>query len=455
MDLYGKLVNKVLFPAFETVVRKRPTVRYSRYLEQTQWLSLDELRAIQAGELRRLLRHAYDTTAYYRRVMDERGLTPRDIAGPEELWKLPVLDRAAITDPAQRTSSAPPPAAVKKKTGGTTGEPLVFAYNADSRYWRDATRLRAYAWAGYEVGARSLHYWGRMTIEPPRAHKIKMTIDRGLKREHYVDCGARDDAHYQSVVEEIRRKRPEVIVCFTQAGADLARYVVRTGQRDWGTIPVLCGAERVFDHDREVLQQAFGPAVFETYGCREVMLIGSECEHHDGLHTSMENLIVELVVRDGGEERPAKPGEVGDVVLTDLHNLHMPFIRYANGDRAMARKPERCACGRWLERIGPIDGRVSETLIDGRGRRVTGLLFNVLFTELAETTRQFQVVQHVDRSITLKIVPSDQMTDGTLAHLRKAFAKYLPDVPIDTALVDDIPVTAAGKRKLVVVEKAC
>jgi phenylacetate-CoA ligase len=203
------------------------------------------------------------------------------------------------------------------------------------------------------------------------------------------------------------------------------------------------------------MQAAFGP-VFETYGCREFMLIGSECDAHDGLHTSMENLIVELLVRSpDGRVRAARPGEVGEVVVTDLHNLAAPFIRYVTGDRAVAREPGRCACGRWLSRIGPIEGRVTETLRDGAGNPVSGLVFSILFVSLAEHARQFQVRQHVDGAITLKVVP---MRDGhvppSLDELTRGFvAKYLPGVALRIERVDDIPRTTAGKSPLVVVEK--
>ena len=71
---------------------------------------------------------------------------------------------------------------------------------------------------------------------------------------------------------------------------------------------MLTGAEGLVPHDRAAIEQAFGPA-FDTYGCREVMLIGSECEFHDGLHTSMENLVTELIVREpDGTLRHARPG---------------------------------------------------------------------------------------------------------------------------------------------------
>src|SRR5262249_31946086 len=128
---------------------------------------------------------------------------------------------------------------------------------------------------------------------------------------------------------------------------------------------------------------------------------------HDGLHESSENLIVEIVVRErDGTTRAARPGETGEVAVTDLHNLASPFLRYLTGDSAVARAPVPCTCGRTLPRLGTVEGRVTETLTDADGNRVEGILFTILFLTLAPHTRQFQVVQHSDRRLTLKIVPT-------------------------------------------------
>jgi phenylacetate-CoA ligase len=248
-------------------------------------------------------------------------------------------------------------------------------------------------------------------------------------------------------VDILRRWRPAVLVAYTQAAVDLAKFIVERGLRDWDDLPVLCCAERLFPVDRAVLKRAFGDGIFETYGCREVMLIGSECHAHDGLHLSAENLVVEVVVRSATGERPALPGEVGEVVITDLHNLGMPFIRYVNGDLAVQGPALACACGRTLPRLGSVEGRSTETLRDAAGRRVGGLVFNLIMVPLADRVRQFQVVQHVDGSITLKL---DAATLSTLtAHVER----YLPGMVVRTEVVRDIPTTAAGKHAVVVVEK--
>ena len=121
------------------------------------------------------------------------------------------------------------------------------------------------------------------------------------------------------------------------------------------------------------------------------MLMAAECEKHAGMHLSEENLLLELV-RDG---KVLGPGESGDVVVTDLHNYGMPMIRYVNGDVAVLAAEGRCGCGRALRRLERVDGRRADTMVDGEGNAVPGIVFHVLFSDARqEIVRQFQAVQN-------------------------------------------------------------
>jgi phenylacetate-CoA ligase len=454
--LRQRLVRDLVFPAIERVQR-RPTLQMLAEAKRTQWWSHDALVALQVRELDRLLTHCWNHNKFHRDRMAACGLEPGAIRGLDDLARLPLLTKDEIRAAgAAIRSDAPPFAAVKKATSGSTGDAFSFEYNVESRHWRDVTRIRAYEWAGYPVGARSLHYWGQRVVTSTRKQRWKATVDHAIKREHYVDSTARGDADLARAIETIRQLAPDVIVTFPQAGADLARFIVRKDiERDWGTIPVICGGERVFAPDRAVLGEVFGP-VFETYGGRETMLIGAECEVHDGLHVAMENLIAEIIVREpDGTVRPAAPGETGEVALTDLHNLFMPFIRYLNGDQAVQRAVERCSCGRGLHRIGPVDGRVADTLRDGRGNRVGGLVFEFLFREMIDVARQIQVVQAKQGDITVKLVLNEkrgELPPAKRAMVQSVFDRYLPGVSFTIQVVDDIPLTAGGKRRLVMTE---
>jgi phenylacetate-CoA ligase len=454
MDTLGRWVGGVVFPGVEAA-RGRPTLALGRLLARTQWASRDELEARQGGLLRRLVRHAYRHTAWYRQALDARGLTPDDIRSPGDLALLPLLERVdAQASVVARSSLAPPRAVVHKATTGSTGRPMPVAYNAESRHWRDATRWRGYGWAGYRVGHKALHYWAA-AAEPPTTWqgRARQRLDRWLKRDHYLDCTGRGDARLDELVGWIRRERPDVIVAYAQSAADLARRVNATGARDWGRIPVLCCAEPVLPHDRAALVAAFG-AAFETYGSREVMLMAAECEAHAGLHVSMETMVVELVVRNpDGTTRPAAPGEAGEVVVTDLHNLAQPLLRYVNGDLARAAAPGPCACGRALDRLDGIEGRRNDTLRDGRGAPVSGMAVVVLFVTLAETCAQFQAHQRADGALTLRVVPTGgRLAPSTRARVERYCAERLPGVPVTVEEVADIPPGPGGKRRLVIVE---
>ena len=122
----------------------------------------------------------------------------------------------------------------------------------------------------------------------------------------------------------------------------------------------------------------------------------------------------------------------------------------------MARAPEQCSCGRWLTRVGPIEGRTADTLRDGAGNPVNGLIFSILFVSLAQHTKEFQGVQHVDGSLTLKIVPlrPAEPLPQAVHDISQAFAaKYLPGIRMTIQVVDDIAPTKSGKRQIVIVEK--
>ncbi|HEX8110614.1 MAG TPA: hypothetical protein VF516_22940 [Kofleriaceae bacterium] len=455
MDIYGPLFRSVLFPVWERYVRQRPVVERWLELKRTQWMSLDELTMHQTRALQHLIHHAYAHVPFYRARFDALGLMPDDIRSPADLLQLPVIRRSDLQSRSiERASRVPPLPTIRKQTSGTTGEPLLFAFEPNSEHWRRAVKLRGYEWAGYRPGDRALHFWGAPhPSEPPWSTRIKIALDRKMNRDIYIPCAVMSEDRLRDVVRVIERVKPQVLVCYAQAGAELARYIHRNGLRSWQTIPVICGAERLLPRDRADLEDAFGPSVFDTYGCREVMMIASECEAHHGLHIAMENLVVEIVVTEDGRQRLAREGESGEVVFTDLHNYGMPFIRYANGDIATAGQTRRCSCGRTLPRIQSIQGRMSETLRDGSGAPVSGIALSFLFQDISSAVRQFQAMQHKDRSVTISVVQSEPLSSQMIEDVRRNGQRLLAGVDVRVVVVPELPRNPAGKHNLVVVER--
>jgi len=453
-DPYGKALSRLLYPAWEKL-RGRPTFQLLDLLHRTERASLDEQHAMRSDFVRRLVGHAYQNTAYYRRAFDAAGIHPADVRNVDDLARLPVLERGVAQTTVDDRTAGWPHVAVSKMTSGSTGQPLEVRYSAESRHWRDATRWRGFGWGGYQMGDKAMHLWGVPAIAPTRFQRAKLALDHKLRRDIYVNCMVRSPEHLLGMVKTIIREKPQVMMGYGQAIADLARFINAEGLRNWPTIPVIYGAERLWPNDRADVEQAFGPAVFETYGCREFMLMGSECEEHDGLHESVENLVVELLVREpDGRVRAAQPGEKGEIAITDLHNLACPFIRYLTGDLAVARVQAPCGCGRTLPKFGPVDGRVTDTMHDAYGNPVEGILFNILFLAMAEYTRQFQVVQRATGQLLLRLVPKGPTLPVHAERVIREFVgRHVRGVPLDIQIVPDIPLTRAGKLQRVVVER--
>src|SRR4029077_12302961 len=164
---------------------------------------------------------------------------------------------------------------------------------------------------------------------------------------------------------------------YTNPLYEFARYIQREGLSTVSPRSIIVGAEKLYPFQRSLIEEVFRAPVFETYGSREFMLIGAECDRHAGLHLSMENLLVEILDDDGS---PTPAGQEGNVVITDLFNYGMPFVRYVNGDRAVAGF-DLCPCGRGLPLLKKVVGRQLDVLETLDGRKVPGEFFPHLLKE--------------------------------------------------------------------------
>jgi phenylacetate-CoA ligase len=143
---------------------------------------------------------------------------------------------------------------------------------------------------------------------------------------------------------------------------------------------------------------------------------------------------------------------VGDVLVTDLHNYGMPFIRYANGDLAVMAEDGVCPCGRTLRKLARVEGRRMDTLRDANGDPVPGMIFASLLQLDAGALRAFQVVQKQSGEVELKIVRGRDWHEDRFAASSARLRGYFKGLPFKVTFCDEIPASKSGKRRPVVVE---
>ncbi len=437
-------LRRAVIRAYEGGLRRRPVFRYLRELEASQWWSRDRLEALQFDRLASLLRHAAATTTWYRDQWAALGLDALALRSPGEFTRWPVIDRETVRAHrlAMRSNAGPP--LIAKATGGSSGVPLQFDLDADSNERRMAAAHRGYGWAGAVPGTRQWYLWG---TAPQAAgswkHRKHRLYDR-LYRRTTESCFELAESAVDRLVASLARTRPDAIVAYTGALYHFARLLDARGVVPFAPKAIVVGAEQLHSFQRELIERVFRTRVFETYGSREFMLIGGECELHRGLHQTMEHLLIELLDDQG---QPVPAGAEGNVVITDLTNRGMPFIRYANGDRAIAGT-EPCPCGRGLPLLAKVTGRRLDVLQTPSGGHLPGEFFPHLLKELPAVQR-FQVIQERLESVTLRVVAPAWTTQDE-EWLRSELAAVAPTLGLVVEMVADIPLTGAGKLQVVV-----
>ena len=260
---------------------------------------------------------------------------------------------------------------------------------------------------------------------------------------HTLNSFHMTEANMVGFADAIDRYRPRVIVAYVGPLVRLAQWLLDNGRKVHAPESIIGAAEALHEFQRDIVQRAFGCPAYNTYGCREVMLIASECEQRHGLHVNADHLVVELRDADGAS------GRGGEVVITDLFNYGMPLLRYVNGDMAVA-SDRRCVCGRGLPLLERVDGRVLDAIRTPAGHVLPGEFFPHMLKDVVGVMR-FQVVQtRLDR-LELAIVRGEGFDEGSLQYIRREVAKVLGDsVELVCHFVDDIPLTPSGKLRVTI-----
>lgn len=440
MSLYSRFLQHVVLPA-GSLARGRNYHRLSKFLEQSQWWPAERLREFQWGELRKLLKIAFESVPFYQRKYAAAGARLEDIRTWEDFQRLPILSREEVNQYREELF----PASLKAEklphaTGGSTGVPVRFYRTWESYDWRLAATHRAYSWSGHRPGERTLYLWAAPLPSHSRWADLKTRLQAVIERRLTVPTWLQNETLWQQAYQKACGFRPRYLVGYVSSLLGFARYLENRGLSIPSLQAVITAAEPLPHPVQRYLSEAFRAPVFQTYGSREFMSIGAECERHEGLHLNVENLVVET-----GAPAPDQPG---DILVTDLHNLGTVFIRYAIGD-AGKLAARACSCGRGLPLLESVDGRIADRIELSGGRTVSGLFFVHLLKELPEIL-QYQVRQESAERVRLLLVVSRELSASSRSLLDSELRRVLGNTEILIQVVPEIPVGPTGKHQPVI-----
>jgi phenylacetate-CoA ligase len=447
MSLYPPLFRNLIMPVYDKIKGKNLIPHLNEYQEHLNW-NKEQLNAWQWQELQKLLKHAFEHTSFYKKSWKNVGINGyQDIKSMADFNKLPIVTKTDIRDHYQEFLSDIHPNNVKKSTGGSTGQPFSFELDLESNTRREAIMWRGYGWLNAGLGVKTLYLWGADLGNPNQAKSLKNALYHGFYNRKMLNSFSMNKNNMLGYVEDINKYNADAIVSYVNPLYELARYIIANNCKVKSPKSILTGAEQLHEFQRNIIEKAFNAPVYNTFGCREFMLIAAECQQEKQLHINIDHLVVEAV----DEQNNPVNDESGNLIITDLYNYGMPLIRYENGDKATLEN-KRCSCGNPLPIITTIDGRKLDIIKTNIGATIPGELFPHMFKEFSGIER-FQVIQKELSSITIKLICNEQFSLENEESIIKEINKYSKGaLAINIEKVDEIPLTKTGKHKVTICE---
>ncbi len=331
-----------------------------RYFQpENETMPLDELKKLQDEKLVKQVKRVYENVKYYRDLMDEKGVSPDDIKGIDDLHKLPFLKKDDLREayPFGLLASDLKDCVRIQSTSGTTGKRVVAFYTQnDVDLWEDCcARALVAAGATDEDVCQVCYGYGLFTGGAGLhggSHKLgSLTLPMS---------SGNTDRQIQFMMD-----LGSTILCCTPS---YAAYIGET-LKEKGYKPEdnklkmgIFGAEPWTEEMRRDIEKNLGIKAYDIYGLTELSGPGVafECEEQRGMHINEDHFIAEIINPETGEVLPV--GEKGELVFTSLDKEAFPLLRYRTRDICVLSR-EKCSCGRTFIRMTKPLGRSDDMMI--------------------------------------------------------------------------------------------
>lgn len=448
MSLYPALYRQLILPTLDVPNRTR-VAQLHRFLEKSQWWTEERLVELQRRKLDEILSFARDVSPFYRDHWRSAAEGERASSLYAPLDGLPIVTKHTLRSalgqfplPGWHRGSPLKKRLITVKTSGSTGEPMTYLRSGEQESWFWALRIRMWQWGGYVPGEPYL----TLNLNA-RTSWVKRTQDVIFRCSYHGFNANQKDV--DAVLRDLDKKKVRHLVGYATSLFLLAQAMAERGISNPGVRSILSTGDSLLPTYRRRIEEVFGVRVVDYYGAGgEGFHLASQCEERGLYHLHPENSIVELL-RDG---RPARPGELGEIVVTQLDNRAMPLLRYATQDVAwMAEDGATCPCGRHMPLIQGVQGRVPDIVMAPDGSALVVHFFTILF-EYLSGIEQFQITQDEPDRIVARIVRRPDFDQNAVeAKVRHDVAEATGrTLAVDFAYPDIIPTAASNKRRLVI-----
>ena len=418
---------------------------WEKALERETW-SPSQWGKWQEDRLAYLLHLAATQVPFYRDYWSRRR-QHGDRVSPEKLENWPVLRKDSLRQnpKAFLVEGIPFRSLFQVHTSGTMGKPLrLWRGRRTNKFWYAVNEARLKTWNGISKSDRWAILGGQLVAHFQQESPPFWVWNAGL-RQLYMSSYHLAPQNAPAYLEAIQKYDVKYLLGYASSLHSLAVALLDKGVEVPNVKVALSNAEALFDHQRELIEKAFGCPVRDTYGMAEIVVAGSECGNGN-MHLWPEVGVVEVF--DPDEDQPVECGNSGRLICTGLINEEMPLIRYEVGDMGtLAPTEQTCECGRTLPILSKIEGRMDDVIITRDGRRVGRLdpVFKGDFPIL-----EAQIIQESLDLLRVRFVTSSGFDDRNGKVLVARLQDRVGDMKIVLEPVTNIPRSANGKFRAVI-----
>ena len=409
--------------------------KYYKWLMKTQWLSPEELEALQNERLHLIIEHAYENVPYYRRIFDERDLKPRDIQTKDDLKLLPILTkddvRKHFNELVAKDFEIYRP--LLSHTSGSTGLPLNYYIDKDLSALIQATVWRHWQWCGIEYGEMIAVFRGTLIDE---FGKNQQGYHKQNSNQIHFSTFEMNGKIMTEYVKKLNETKPALIRGYPASLEILAHFIKENDLTVHLPKAIHTSSEVVLPEQRAIIKDAFEVPLFDWYGHGESTICAGECEYHRGLHLNLEFGCTEFIKT----KETAKMTDVYNIISTSLWNFSMPLIRYDTEDLALLEK-SKCSCGRDLPLIKKIIGRQADIIEGVNGVQVSPSSFvhfwKYKVADKLVAIEYAQIIQEKRDFLKVKLVGGEKKENEDV--IKKQLKMLLGDMEIDFVYLQRIP----------------
>ena len=394
--------------------------------EEHECMSREEMKKLQSEKLVKQVRHVWDNVPYYRKKMEEKGVTPDDIKSVDDLGKLPFLSKADLRDAYPYGLLGKPLSECVRiqSTSGTTGKRVVAFYTQnDVDMWEECVARAITAAGGNEDDVCQVAYGYGLFTGGAGIHG----------GSHKVGCLTlpMSSGNTERQIQFMQDLGSTILCCTPSYAAYIGETLAEMGLTpdDIKLKAGIFGAEPWTEEMRQEIEKSLGIKAYDIYGLTELSGPGVsfECSEQKGMHVNEDHFIAEIIDPDTGEVLPE--GSKGELVFTAIDKEAFPMIRYRTRDICVLSR-EKCSCGRTLVRMAKPMGRSDDMLII-KGVNVFPSQIESVLLKMSNATPNYQIV--VDRVVTtdtfeILVEISDDMFSDTVKTFEELQKKISGDI---------------------------